>query len=47
MSYNYFVSSNIDFDMLVGDVLHEPVLGFNPRENITKEDILGILEQAF
>ena len=39
--------SKDDFDMLAGDVLHEPVLGFNPRENITKEDVLGILEQAF
>lgn len=39
--------SKDDFDMLAGDVLHEPVLGFNPRENITKEDVLDILEQAF
>ena len=36
-----------DFDMLAEDVLKEPVLGFNPRQNITKEDILSILEKAF
>ena len=36
-----------DFDMLAEDVLKEPVLGFNPRQNITKEDILAILEKAF
>lgn len=36
-----------DFDMLAEDVLKEPVLGFNPRQNITKEDVLGILEKAF
>ena len=36
-----------DFDMLADDVLKEPVLGFNPRQNITKEDILAILKKAF
>lgn len=36
-----------DFDMLAEDVLHEPVLGFNPRQNITKEDILTILKKAY
>lgn len=36
-----------DFDMLAEDVLKEPVLGFNPRQNMTKEDVLGILEKAF
>lgn len=36
-----------DFEMLAEDVLHEPVLGFNPRQNITKEDILGILKKAY
>lgn len=36
-----------DFDMLAEDVLKEPVLGFNPRQNITKEDILEILDKAF
>ena len=35
-----------DFDMLAEDVLKEPVLGFNTRQNITKEDILSILEKA-
>ncbi len=39
--------SKSDFDMLAEDVLHEPVLGFNPRNNITKNDILEILEKAF
>lgn len=36
-----------DFDMLADDVLKEPVLNFNPRQGITKEDVLEILEQAF
>lgn len=36
-----------DFEMLAEDVLKEPVLGFNPRQGITKEDILFILEKAF
>lgn len=36
-----------DFDRLAEDVLKEPVLGFNPRQNITKEDVLEILEKAF
>lgn len=36
-----------DFDMLAEDVLREPVLGFNPKQNITKEDILAILEKAY
>lgn len=36
-----------DFDMLAEEVLHEPVLGFNPREHITKEDILDILKKAY
>lgn len=39
--------SRDDFDMLATDVLHEPVLNFNPRSGITKEDILQILEQAY
>ena len=39
--------SKDDFDMLAEDVLREPVLGFNPREGITKEDIIEILHQAF
>ena len=36
-----------DFDMLAEDVLKEPVLGFNPRQGVTKQDIIAILEQAY
>lgn len=36
-----------DFDMLAEDVLKEPVLNFNPRQGVTKEDVIAILEQAF
>ena len=36
-----------DFNMLADDVLREPVLGFNPRQGVTKEDVLAILERAF
>ena len=36
-----------DFEMLTEDVLREPVLGFNPRQNITKSDVITILEKAF
>ncbi|MFV0363883.1 MAG: iron-containing alcohol dehydrogenase family protein [Suipraeoptans sp.] len=36
-----------DFDMLADDVLNEPVLGFNPRQNVTKEQVICILEKAF
>ena len=36
-----------DFDMLAEDVLHEPVLGFNPKQGITKEDVLAILKKAY
>ena len=36
-----------DFDMLAEDVLKEPVLGFNPRQGVTKEDVIAILEQAY
>ncbi len=39
--------SREDFEMLADDVLREPVLSFNIRQNITKEDILAILEKAF
>lgn len=35
-----------DLDMLADDVLKEPVLGFNPKQGITKEDILAILHKA-
>lgn len=36
-----------DLDMLAGDVLHEPVLNFNPRKNVTKENVMAILRKAF
>ena len=36
-----------DFEMLAEDVLHEPVLGFNPRQGITKEDVIAILKKAY
>ncbi len=36
-----------DFDMLADDVLKEPVLGFNPRQDVTKEVVLDILRKAF
>lgn len=35
-----------DFEMLAEDVLKEPVLGFNPRQNVTKEQVIDILEKA-
>lgn len=38
--------SESDFDMLAQDVLKEPVLNFNPRQNVTKEDVLNILKKA-
>jgi alcohol dehydrogenase len=34
------------FEMLAREVLKEPVLNFNPRQNITKEEILEILHKA-
>ena len=36
-----------DFEMLAEDVLKEPVLGFNPKQNVTKEDVIAILKKAF
>lgn len=36
-----------DLSMLAKEVLKEPVLNFNPRQNITKEQILNILQKAF
>ncbi len=36
-----------DFNMLAEEVLKEPVLNFNPRSEISKEDILSILEEAY
>ena len=39
--------SEADLDMLADDVLKEPVLGFNPRQGITKEDVIDIMKQAY
>lgn len=39
--------SRDDFDMLAEDVLKEPVLGFNPKQGVTKKDVIAILEKAF
>lgn len=36
-----------DFEMLADDVLKEPVLGFNPRQDVTKEDVIELLKKAF
>lgn len=36
-----------DFAMLAHDVLLEPVLGFNPRQGVTEEDVIEILRQAY
>ena len=35
-----------DSSMLADDVLKEPVLGFNPKQGVTKEDVLDILRKA-
>jgi len=35
-----------DFDLLAEDVIKEPVLNFNPKQNITKEDVIAILNKA-
>lgn len=35
-----------DLNILAEDVLKEPVLGFNPRQGVTKEDVLSILRKA-
>lgn len=35
-----------DLEMLADDVLNEPVLGFNPRQGVTKQDVLNILHKA-
>ena len=35
------------FDRLAEDVLREPVLGFNPRQGVTKEDVIDILRKAY
>lgn len=34
-------------ERLAEDVLKEPVLGFNPRQGVTKEDVIEILKQAY
>ena len=39
--------SEDDFSMLADDVLKEPVLGFNPKQGVTKEDVMNILKKAF
>ncbi len=39
--------SEKDLEMLADDVLAEPVLGFNPRQGVTKEDVLEILHKAY
>lgn len=35
-----------DFEMIAEDVLKEPVLGFNPKQGVTKEDVIAILKKA-
>lgn len=35
------------FERLAEDVLKEPVLGFNPRQGVTKEDVIEILKKAY
>lgn len=35
------------FDRLAEDVLKELVLGFNPRQGVTKEDVIAILKKAY
>lgn len=35
-----------DFEMIAEDVLKEPVLGFNPKQGVTKEDGISILKKA-
>lgn len=39
--------SRESFSRLADDVLKEPVLQFNPRQGITREDVLALLEQAY
>ncbi len=38
--------SEADFDMIAEDVLKEPVLNFNPKQGVTKEDVIAILKKA-
>lgn len=35
-----------DFEMIAEDVLKEPVLGFNPKQGVIKEDVISILKKA-
>lgn len=35
-----------DFEMIAEDVLKEPVLGFNPKQGVTKEDVISILKKV-
>lgn len=35
-----------DFEMIAEDILKEPVLGFNPKQGVTKEDVISILKKA-
>ena len=35
-----------DLDMLAEEAMREPVLGFNPRQDVGKEDILAILRKS-
>ena len=35
-----------DFEMIAEDVLKGPVLGFNPKQGVTKEDVISILKKA-
>ncbi len=39
------ISEN-DFEMLAEEVLAEPVLNFNPRQDVTKADVMAILRKA-
>lgn len=36
-----------DFDVIASDALKEGPMHFNPRQDVTKETIIGILQQAF
>ncbi len=36
-----------DFDMLADEVLKEVPLLFNPRQGVTREDVIAVLEKAF
>ena len=36
-----------DFEMIAEEALKEGPMHFNPRQDVTKEDIIGILQKAF